>query len=343
MELKKRLYICIQVCNGMKSWIFNIFFFLLSIPIFGQSNPKYVLIEHFTNTWCPICASRNPELNALILKYPKNVHHVSIHPPYPYLGCPLYQYNKTENQARANYYNIQGTPSVVVNGGAVSGGSPLLTENNLKTEISKTSAVSLVVTESKNGSSRTAKIRIKSSVPVNGSLKLFAMIVEKNLRFTASNGELDHYNVFRKFLTPAAGQPIIISTSGEQSFDFAFNEESAWKSEEIYVLAFVQNESTKEVLNSGTKFDELSTSISVNINTKFVKVFPTVATEELYVEFPTNTANAFSILNIQGQSVLRGAAKANQNSVNIHSLTQGVYWLKINDGKDVYIAKFIKR
>ncbi len=327
----------------MKSWIFNIFFFFLSITIFGQSYPKYVLLEHFTNTWCPICASRNPGLHTLIQKYPKNVHHVSIHPPYPYSGCPLYQYNKTENQARANYYNIQGSPSVVLNGGAVSGGSPLLTENNLKTDISKTSAVSILVTESKNGSSRAAKVKIKSSVPVNGSLKLFVMIVEKNLRFTASNGELDHYNVFRKFLTPSAGQPVTISTGGEQSFDFSFNEESAWKSDEIYVLAFLQNESTKEVLNSGTKFDELSTSIANNLDIKVVKVFPTVVTEELYVEFPTNSVSSYSILNIQGQTVLIGAYKANQNSVNIHSLTQGVYWLKITDGKDVYIAKFIKR
>lgn len=302
-----------------------------------------MLIEHFTNTWCPICASRNPSLNALILKYPKDVHHVSIHPPYPYSGCPLYQYNKVENQERANYYNIQGSPSVVINGGSVQGGNPLISENSLKTEIAKTSPVSIIITETKNGIARTAKVRVKSTTGINGTLKLYAMIVEKNLRFTASNGELDHYNVFRKFLTPSAGQNITISSAVEQSFDFSFNDEPAWKSDEVYVLAFVQNTGTKEVLNSGTKFDELTTSLS-NQNIKPLKVFPSLATEHLYIELPPYQVTKVSLINIQGQAVSLGTvSKGHINYINIHSLAQGVYWIQVNAGKELFVTKFIKR
>lgn len=328
----------------MKKWIFNLLLSVLSIPILGQTNPKYVLIEHFTNTWCPICASRNPGLHTLIQKYPKNVHHVSFHPPYPYSGCPLYQYNKTENQARANHYNIQGSPSIVVNGGAVIGGNPLLTESSLKAEITKTSPVSVIVTETKNGGSRTVKIKIKSASVINGSLKLYAMIVEKNLRFTASNGELDHYNVFRKFLTPATGQPITIANTVDQNFDFSFQDEASWKSDEIYVLAYLQNENTKEVLNSGTRFDELSTSFQSNLNIRPLKVFPTVTSDLLYVELPTNQVYTFCVLNIQGQSISSGKiSKGNPSPIHIHSLSQGVYYLKVNDGNNLFVAKFIKR
>jgi thiol-disulfide isomerase/thioredoxin len=91
---------------------------LMTLHSAGQINvQKFVLIEHFSNTWCPICAGRNPDFYALVQKYSKNIHQISIHPPYPYSGCPLYQYNKAENQERANYYNIQGTPALVLNGG----------------------------------------------------------------------------------------------------------------------------------------------------------------------------------------------------------------------------------
>lgn len=324
----------------MKIWILSVSLLLSGIGL-GQNVPKYVLVEHFTNTWCPICASRNPDLNALIQKYSKNVHHVSIHPPYPYSGCPLYQYNKPENQDRANFYKINGSPSVVVNGGSVSGGIPLLSENSLKTEIAKTSPVSIQITETKNGNARNARVTIKTTNGLAGNYKLFAMVVEKNLRFTASNGELDHYNVFRKFLTSSGGDNISV-LAGEQKFDFNFNDDPAWKSEEIYVLAFVQNAATNEVLNSGTKFDILSTPTK-NTDIKQIKVYPTMAYSQIYIDLKNDKSTSYEIFNIQGQSINKGVLnRVNQTGLSVNSLSQGVYWLRLHDGVETYMAKFVK-
>jgi thiol-disulfide isomerase/thioredoxin len=318
--------------------------FLLGFQsIISQNVPKYVLIEHFTNTWCPICASKNPTFFSLIQKYPKNVHHVSIHPPYPYSGCPLYQYNRTENLERATYYKVQGSPSLVINGGVPTGSTPLLSEANLKNEIAKTSPVSVVVKETRNGGARNATILVKSSSPIAGDLRLVVLVAEQNLRFTASNGELDHYNVFRKFLTPVTGQKITIPSTSEQKFDFNFMDTAGWNPEQVYVLAFVQQANTNEVLNSGTKFDALTTGLKSGPQIRALSIYPTIAQQQINVERPSDKVTDYQILSVQGQIINQGILNgAKQASISITGLTAGVYWIKIQDDKHVFLAKFIK-
>ncbi len=308
-----------------------------------SQNARYVLVEHFTNTWCPICASRNPSLQDLLIKYPKNVHHISIHPPYPYSGCPLYQYNKIDNQDRATFYNIFGSPSVVLNGGGILGGSPLVTEDALKKEIARTSPLSVLVTESGSGNNRSATVTIKSSGAINGDLRLVVILVERNLRFTASNGELDHYNVMRKYLTTAVGQKITITDATEKKYVYAFKDSTGWKPEELYVMAFVQNFSTKEVFNSGTKFD-LTTSIFGSFQTLSLKVYPTVARDLLFIDSPTSNPADWDIINTQGQVMIKGTALYNRSTaIAVNVLPPGVYFIKMKDSNKIYTAKFIKQ
>lgn len=305
---------------------------------------KYVLVEHFTNTWCPICAGRNPDFYSTIQKYPKNVHQISIHPPYPYSGCPLYQYNKTENQERSNYYNLLGTPTVILNGGSLLGGSPLLTEDALKKEIAKTSPLSVLVTESGSGNNRVANITLKPNGAINGDLRLVAIIVERNLKFTASNGEIDHFNVMRRFLTPVTGQKISITDASEKKYVFNWKDSTGWKPEEAYVLAFVQNAGSNEVINSGTKFDNLATPVVESKPLAGLKVYPTVSKEYINIEMPSFGNSVWEIINVHGQIIQHGAFhNLHMASLPVIALSQGVYWIRISQSDNqVYTAKFVK-
>nr|MBK9652878.1 hypothetical protein [Bacteroidota bacterium] len=78
----------------------------LSFSANAQS-PKTVLVEHFTNTWCSICASKNPAMYQTLSNYPQ-VLHIAFHPSSPYPGCVFNVQNMAENDARANYYNAYG-------------------------------------------------------------------------------------------------------------------------------------------------------------------------------------------------------------------------------------------
>jgi len=309
----------------------------------GQEVPRYVLIEHFTNTWCPICASRNPSLFSLIQQYPKNVHHVSFHPPIPYSGCPLYQFNKTDNQERTGFYGVIGTPTVILNGGNLMGGSPLVTKDQITKEIARTSPLSVLVAESGQGNNRSATIKLKASASIAGDLRLIVLLAERNLRFTASNGELDHYNVMRKYLTPAGGQKISITQAGEQNFTFNFKDTAGWKPEEIYALALVQNYTNKEIINSGTRFDQATTPVLSTHQVTGIKIYPTLVDQAFYIDYFFQNPARLEIYNTRGQLVLQKQQIYGRNpEITIEGLTPGVYLIKLVEKDKIFNARFIK-
>lgn len=94
-------------------------FFGLSSQLFSQV-PGNILVEHFTNTKCSVCASRNPGFQANLNAHPA-VKLLSIHPSAPYSTCLLSQQNTADNDARTNYYGVYGgTPRLVINGTVIS-------------------------------------------------------------------------------------------------------------------------------------------------------------------------------------------------------------------------------
>ncbi|MEZ4917678.1 MAG: hypothetical protein R2792_01130 [Saprospiraceae bacterium] len=159
--------------------------FLLSFLFLGTAfaqGPvqKYVLLEHFTNSKCSICASKNPAFYNLISQYPDEVHHVAIHPSVPYNTCVFYLANPTENNAWAADYNIFGTPRVAVNGELIPSGTQLLPAAMLTGEFGQTSNLWLQVEESGSGNARTATVKAHTMGALSSTnLKLFVAVVEK--------------------------------------------------------------------------------------------------------------------------------------------------------------------
>jgi len=89
---------------------------LLSFTYSEAQISQKVIAEHFTNTKCSVCASRNPGLIQNFVSNP-DVLHISIHPSSPYATCIFNQHNKTENDDRTKYYGLYGsTPRLAING-----------------------------------------------------------------------------------------------------------------------------------------------------------------------------------------------------------------------------------
>ncbi len=222
--------------------------------------PKYVLFEHFTNTRCGICGGTNPIFYQNInINANAKLHHISMHSSIPYSACVFYQANTTPQDDRATFYNIPGTPRVAINGTSVvsAGGVSAATIDNLY--CATCSPVELKVAEIDNGDgTRSAQMRIKSvGTPPSGNYRLYAAVVEKIVNYSAPNGETVHHNVFRQFLTPTTGQPQSLPAQGGGTslvvYNYTLN--ANWVANQAYVVTWIANETTKEVLNSGTKFD----------------------------------------------------------------------------------------
>jgi hypothetical protein len=65
---------------------------LLNLGLIYAQVAKKTIVEHFTNTKCSICASRNPGFHTNLNANPA-IQSISIHPSSPYSTCFLSQQN----------------------------------------------------------------------------------------------------------------------------------------------------------------------------------------------------------------------------------------------------------
>jgi Outer membrane protein Omp28/Secretion system C-terminal sorting domain len=330
----------------MKKLLFTFTLFVcFLIPEVQSQAKKYVLLEHFTNSRCSNCASRNPVFYNLIDDYPQDVHHIAYHPPIPYSNCIFYQANMVENNTRTSFYNVAGTPTAMLNGMPVSVGNQILPASALATALTLTSPIQLLVTET-SGTNRTVTIQVftQGNVPA-GNYNLYAAVVEKDVDYTSPNtGATQHFDVFRTMLPSISGTPVILAQSGgsiTQTFNYSIA--SGWNADQIYVVAFVQNASTKAVLNSGTRFDDFVLSAGEpRFQTASVQPNPVSETAVAYIG--EDRAESLEIFAINGQRI--AVSFENQQvggvSFSLENLPKGIYVVKITGEKGVYTAKVIK-
>ena len=273
----------------MKKIFIITLFCLLAYPlsIKAQNAKKYALLEHFTNTPCGTCGATNPGFySAVDIENNKNLHHISYHASTPYIACIYYQANKTEQDARSNYYSLPGVPRVSINGGATIGAGSV-TATTITNAASGISPLQITVAETTNATGGTVVVKVKSvGTPPSGTHKLVVALVEKKTNYAAPNGETVHHNVFRKFLTIAAdGADIVLPAQGiEVNFSYTYALTSGWVANQMYAVAFVQNSTTKAVVNSGTKFDVVSATEEASIDAQ-VSISPNPAKEKILFNF----------------------------------------------------------
>jgi hypothetical protein len=343
--LKKNLNICFM---KKISTLFSIaVLFASSSVLSAQANFKrYVMLEHFTNTHCSNCASQNPSFFTRIsVETNADLHHMTIHPSYPSANCIFHAANVAEQTARFNYYGIAGTPRAVVNG---SSSLPLssVTAASLATEAATKSVLNIKVSEATAGANKTATVTLTQAggtIPTAES-KLFVVVVEKKISYTGPNGEATHYNVFRKLISPATGTSLSFNAQGVQTTTFDYTPSTAWNAANIYVLAYVQNTTSKLIYNSGTRFDLPPTGVkNLEISEDQVQIAPNPTEGNFQIRLDNNLkAQKIEILNTAGQQVY---AETNNNSVinvNLTKQPKGVYLVRIYTEQGTTTRKILK-
>jgi Outer membrane protein Omp28/Secretion system C-terminal sorting domain len=323
---------------------------LLAIPlsIFSQNVKKYVLMEHFTNTNCGTCGSINPSFfNVIKVETNKDVHHMTVHPSIPYADCALYQANTAPQDKRSTFYGILGTPRVSVNGAAATSVSNI-SATTLTTETAKTSPVSIRVTETSGVAGITASITVKAVNDIAAAeYRLFVAVVEKKVNYSGRNSESVHNNVFRKFLTAANGDGDVIAMpakGAEKTINFNYAAQSPWVADQVYILAFVQNMTTKEILNSGTRFDVVSAVDEPQLDNQ-VQVSPNPTNGSFNYTFNNLTPQYLTLTNVVGQVVLskNNEAIVNNDALNLSNQPSGVYYLTIKAKEGFAVKKIVKQ
>lgn len=330
----------------MKKLQFLLAFALVATALTAQQPvKKYVLIEHFTNSRCSVCASRNPAFFTLI-EQPQNaseLHHLAVHPQFPYSNCVFYQANTADNTALVSRYNVLGTPSVVLNGTLNPSGSTLLSQATLNTYLNQTSPLHVKVTENNTGgTARTVSIsaRTVGSIPT-AQYKLFVVLAEKTINLTTPNGEKVHHNVMRDLISSDNFTPAALG--GTVDLTYTYTPNAAWNASELYILAFVQNTATKEIINSGTRFDP-AISGTQEAAPQQVSIQPNPAQDLAYAQVSDDEVKQVELFSVSGQrTVLSFQAQQGQIELPVAALTPGVYFVKMTGEKGVYVGKMVKQ
>jgi hypothetical protein len=83
-----------------------------------------------------------------------------------------------------------------------------------------------------------------------------------------------------------------------------------------------------------TKFNELLNFL----------VYPNPVTEKLTLEFSVEKPEIeYEILNIEGRGLLKGIIKESSRTIDVSTLENGVYKLKVKGEKTIQVTKFIKK
>ena len=239
--------------------ILAIFVTGISFTAFPQAR-KYVMIEHFTQASCGPCAQQNPFLQAILNVNRGSIHHIAYHTSWPGVD-PMNAYNPTQVADRVTYYGVSGVPDCFMLGNQFHGGPASFTQNMINDAATDPAAIRVLVKETSNGVTRTVKVKVVTfdTVPV-ASYKIRVAVCEKWINYTTppgSNGEKNFPDVFRKMLPGSSGDVFTPAALGDTaSFTYTYALDlTHWDTTQIYSIAFIQNETTKEILNSGSSFN----------------------------------------------------------------------------------------
>lgn len=304
---------------------------------------KNVIVEHFTNTYCSICASRNPGLYTNRIQFPQVIH-IAYHPSAPYVACPLNQHNKPENDDRTNYYGIYGaTPRLVIQGKVIASSTSYNDASIFQSELGQTSAFDVEVKLTPSGGSNvTVSVKLKKvSASSLSSLQLYATLTEDTLFFNAANGETKHYDVFRKSVWGAPMNITVPSNIGDSvvyTQTVALN--LAWVANRMYAIAMVQD-ANKEIVQVAKSANlKGSTSIATtNLPTQvIIYPNPTQGTITINIKEPS----FIRVYNTIGKLLKTFNQSSLSASYNLEHLPAGVYNIQITGGTQISYQNIVK-
>jgi tetratricopeptide (TPR) repeat protein len=244
---------------------------------------RTALAEVFTGSGCPPCTAADLGFDAMLERYSRDelailMYHLHIPAPDPMTN--------PSTQARGKFYAIQGVPGYAIDGKqSGGGGSRDMTQSfydrvnpDVEKELETPAEADLKLDASIEGSTVKARATVAHVKSDSAALKLHIVLAEEKIRYTGENGIRFHPMVVRSVAGPEYGG-FAVTSKDSQSFDWSFDvnavsaeakkhldeyEKAGHRGdpftfsekkdkidpENLTVVAFVQDEKTKAVLQS---------------------------------------------------------------------------------------------
>lgn len=231
------------------------------------SPDKKVLLEDFANVSCVPCVTSNQIIEKLTrVSYgPQKLISIKFPTNFPSPNDPFYLANKEACNSRMNFYKILQAPTIIIDGLS----KPTFSDSNsykqaINSRLTLQSKFSIEVTktEQSGGLIFNLSIKVKDSSTIDFSnLYLHFIVAESEIEFAnppGSNGEIKFFDVMR--LTLPSNDGFLLSevksyTGLGKTFIFSNTINSAWGFEKLNAVVFIQNKTTKEVLQAGSTYN----------------------------------------------------------------------------------------
>ena len=229
----------------------------LSMVSNSTAGDRRVIVERFTSSTCPPCATYNPTLDAFLnATNPNDLISISYHMNWPAPGNdPMYLANPNDNNARRSNYNVNSIPNWKFDGVInINGFGTGELQSSLAQRKDILSPISMIVKETRNGNTVNAVVEIYCESPVaNPNATLHFAVVEKMVTYAfppGTNGESNFADVMRKMLPSALGTPVVLLPGRKITVEYSYTISNAWVADQVRSVAFVQS-SPLEILNTG--------------------------------------------------------------------------------------------
>ena len=231
----------------MKKQFFLLVFLLFAAGITMHAQQRKVLFEEFTSSTCGPCAQMNAWLNPLLANNAEKVVVVKYQMDWPGSGDPYYT---AEGGTRRGFYGVNAVPDPYTNG--VYTGSQGAIQNAINNGYAKPAEATIEGGFKIIGN----LICIEANVTplISGSNYFIHCVVNEKVttQNKKTNGETEFYHVMMKMFPNGNGTTVTL-TEGETiplKFSHDMSTTHVEEMDDLEVVVFVQNKSTKAVLNA---------------------------------------------------------------------------------------------
>ncbi len=326
----------------------------MTVDVYQKVVQRIVLHEAFVSSTSAACVIPNQLLDTIFQYNPDKFTCIKYQ-----MNAPAFDpYYTVEGEARKNYYEVGLIPFVAVDGNYFADYLGSYTPAVFQLGYILPSFVELDATFTYDDTKTyAASITVNPLKSITGNNKLYAAVVEKVTRMNMkTNGERAFYYVMKKFLTDVDGDPIDLVEDKEVNVDLSFQfkgnfrlpfsgsnminndiEHSVENFKNLMLVYWIQNDDTKEVLQSG-KVEEATLSIGDFAEMGTVKVYPNPSEGMINIESENEFSNV-KILNMLGQVVYNSHVKTHNYSVGTSQLVSGLYILQLQTENGVINRK----
>ncbi len=249
----------------MKTILTFFFSLILLASNSAFSGDRVVLVERFTSSTCPPCASNNPIMDAWLHSQDSDrVLGIAYHMNWPSPGNdPMYWYNVSDNNGKRTYYNVNSIPQAFMDG--IINIQPAYTTSGLTSLFNSRTGIptpiTVVVTDSTFGDSVIVRARIYCEVSMaSPTVYVNFLVLEKhitNINPPATNGETDFYDVMRRTLPGPNGMQLYLFPGQTYTVEQRYAIDQAWQQSQIKDIVFVQA-SNQEILAAAQKTNDFT-------------------------------------------------------------------------------------